>query len=331
MLLTVKWEEFKLYLIQEKDFGTKESNIDSNKSRFNKLAQYFNTRDFNRENFRAFIGEMDASGLTRAYQNKCISMAKNIDKYLGCDCIQDFKYRQEESLLPKEILTPSEIQSIANYHRSYKKFNKYLNDRGRAMYLLMGTTGCRPSEVLELRWADVKKGNFPTVTFRETKTGDSRTNVIGVEVFQAIQRLPRKNELVFNSVRSGTLRTNQINADLKKRAELLGITKPVWSYLFRISYITEMINAGVDWFLLSPIVGHKDPKTTKRYLQLSVNTQAEVITNHPLLKSQITHEQNLKVAKKFFRQAINTESSNLTVRDEGDALWIRIDKKPGQH
>jgi len=180
-------------------------------------------------------------------------------------------------------------------------------------------------------WADVKKGNFPTVTFRETKTGDSRTNVIGVEVFQAIQRLPRKNELVFNSVRSGTLRTNQINADLKKRAELLGITKPVWSYLFRISYITEMINAGVDWFLLSPIVGHKDPKTTKRYLQLSVNTQAEVITNHPLLKSQITHEQNLKVAKKFFRQAINTESSNLTVRDEGDALWIRIDKKPGQH
>lgn len=326
------WETFKNYLINESEFGTKESNLNANKSRFNKLANYFSGKEFSRENLWAFVGKMKEAGLSPATQNKHISMAKQIDKYLSWRdktplILAGYKYKKEGGLKRHDIFTVEEMFSIRDFDYPYKKYKNELNARAKAMFGLLIDTGCRADEVCELKWKNIVAGDTPNITFEETKNGASRTNIVTQGTYEAIQQLPRKGVRVFSSGRGDRINTHQILEDLHKRADVIGIKKRVWTHLFRITFITLLINAGVDWFYVSVIVGHKDPKTTKRYYQQSLEPQKRAISRHPVFKKHLTHQQNIELAKEFFNNSINTDSSRLIVEDSGGSLVIRIEKK----
>jgi integrase len=56
-----------------------------------------------------------------------------------------------------------------------------------------------------------------------------------------------------------------IDSLLRRRAKLAGITKPFTAHDLRRSFITHMLEDGMDPLLLARIVGHKNPKTTMLY------------------------------------------------------------------
>ena len=319
------WSSFKTYLYIDKKLSYNPSASYAYKSRFNKVVCYFIDKDFNRENFNKLISEMKEKKYASSHINNIIKIAKHLDKWLGLNQLQDYTYFKEGKRANFDILSPSEIENIANIKIRYKKMNTYINSRQKALFLLLGTTGCRIGEALSLKFNDVYS-TPPYVIFRETKNNDDRQVPISNELYNLLISLPHKNGNVFSSGRGNRLGTQQVNIDLKVRAKRLKIKKRVWAHLFRHSYVTTMLEMGVDALDIAVIVGHKDPKNTLRYKNSLIGHYSDVILFHPLLRKYIPWEKSLIKLKEYINKTFNTNNCLIDIKEKKDELNILIKK-----
>jgi len=80
--------------------------------------------------------------------------------------------------------------------------------------------------------------------------------------------------------RSGEIRRHHIHATafqkaLKKAVRLAGSTKRVTSHTFRHSFATHLLECGYDITLVQALVGHRNLRTTQRYVHLSTGHLAK--------------------------------------------------------
>jgi site-specific recombinase XerD len=68
----------------------------------------------------------------------------------------------------------------------------------------------------------------------------------------------------------------QINAELHKIADGLGITEDVTTYVARHSFATVLKKSGVNIGIISQALGHQDIKTTQVYLAQFDDEQVDV-------------------------------------------------------
>lgn len=292
------WEDgFHSYLSIERKLSENESSLSANKARFKKIANWFSEKNlaFNRNNFRIFVQELLDAGYKPSYRNGLITMSKHIDKYLDINEIQDFTLFNDERNIDYEPLTYDEITKIAYAPITYAKEGWYLNRRNRVFYLILGLIGARPGEMLNLKWEDVHQStNTYYITFKNTKTNRMRKIPIGTNLGKLLEDLPKMGEYVFMSYRGKKLRSQEIGLDLKRRAELAGIKKPVWLYLFRHSVPIELLSDGVELSDVSDLLGHVDPRTTMRYKHADLNHYLDAIMAHPMLKDEMNWEMQTK-------------------------------------
>jgi site-specific recombinase XerD len=318
-LQNVEWAPFKTFLILEENFKDNKHSMYANKSRFNKLRDYFLDLDFNRDNFREFIHEMQKDGYSEEYQNRLISMAKNITKYIDDKFLEDFKYRTVSGTKEKILPTIEEIIAIIDCEYPHKGAHRwFLNTRDHAMLMLFAYTGCRAGEISNLEWRDlVDEGNRKKVIFRDTKNGETRFVYVPNQVWEAIDEIPRKNNYVFASYRGKQILNQGINQTIKNRAKHLGIQKNLHAHLLRHAFITEMLDGGAEWFRLASMVGHKDPKTTQRYYQNSTKSQEDLMKLHPLNRQFITFDD-------VVNEALESAKSWMSI----DKCDVNIEKSP---
>lgn len=220
--------------------------------------------EFNRDNFSKFISDLKDKKYSYSYINRFINLGKHVDKYFHLNQIQDYTYFRENQVIPKEVLTPQEIEQLANVRIDYTKKSDYINQRQKALILLLGLTGCRIGEALSLLYSDIH-ASPSYVIFRDTKNGEDRIVPISQNLYDLLMDLPKMSDYLFSSQRGGLLEQQQVNLDIKRRAEAVGRKKRVWCHLFRHSYITTMLERGVDALHVAHLVGHKDLKNTVRY------------------------------------------------------------------
>ncbi len=314
------WPEFRSYLTIEKKLSDKASSMYALKSRFNKVSEHFSTVDFNRANFNIFISQMKSKNHAPSHLNNMIKMAKHLDKYFQINQLQDYDYFRESFTPTKEVLTPEEIKKLTELEMSYK-FTRFMNQRQKALIFLLGTTGCRIGEAIDLQWDDVFSDH---VIFRETKNGDSRVVPISSELYQLFLELPRNRPEVFSSYRGNKLASQEINADLQKRAKSAGITKHIYNHLFRHSFITTMLEQGADSLDVAVIVGHKDPKNTMRYKNSLLSHYRTVIQVHPLLRKTMTFEQMTIKVRDLIYKSISTENCHISIREENGRMVVEL-------
>lgn len=319
------WSTFKTYLYIDRKLSDNSSASYAYKSRFNKVASYFIDKDFNRENFNKLISEMKEKKYASSHINNIIKITKHLDRWLKLNQLQDYTYFKEGKRANFDILSPSEIERIANLKIRYKKMSTYINSRQKALFLLIGTTGCRIGEALSLKHNDIYS-TPPYVIFRETKNNDDRQVPISNELYNLLISLPHKNNYVFNSGRGNRLETQQVNIDLKVRAKKLKIKKRVWAHLFRHSYVTTMLEMGVDALDVAVIVGHKDPKNTLRYKNSLIGHYADVILFHPLLRKYIPWEKSLIKLKEYINKTFNTNNCLIDIKEKKGEFSILLKK-----
>jgi len=321
-----QWEDLWNYLLFDRKFKKTYKNKSSYQSRFRVLCRYLNGSPFNRTNFNIVISKLEAQNFSNAYLNKFVSFGKIIDKYYGTNHVLDYTYFAKEEKKMFETLTPEEIVKLAEVKLDYVRGFIEINKRDKALIYLIATTGCRLGEALSLTWNDLY-GDPKAVLFRETKNGRNRLVPISDEVYSLLISQPHWNkEYVFGTMFSGRVDHSAFGVILKKRAEKAGIKKLVFPHLFRHSFITEMIKAGVSVIHIARIVGHSDVSTTNLYAQLVIDDLAEVIHYHPLLRSGISFEKLTKKMKLILNQSADKDKYATYIHESPTEFTITIKK-----
>jgi len=277
MPLFVKWEEVKDFLCIDKGHSQSRVALCSEMSRFNVIERWFSDKEWSRDNFRGLILHYINLGRSQSTRNKLIRLGKHLDELQNTKVVATFKTKKER--LPKInfVLSKEEMIQIAETKIFYKKYCDYINQRQLVLIKLLATTGCRISEALNLQWENIKKERQKFVEFLNTKNGEDRSVVINEDLFENILKLPRKSSFVFNSIRNEKLTSQQVNADIKKRAKKIGIEERVHCHLFRHSFTTNLLERGVSDSDVCKIAGWRDPKTLLRYKNSPLDYYAGVM------------------------------------------------------
>lgn len=134
-----------------------------------------------------------------------------------------------------------------------------------AVIRLLLFTGCRKSEILTLRWADVdlERGLLDLPT---SKTG-RKTVTVNAPALQILANLPRTSEFVFPGQRPNKPLVNisKTWGHIRRRAGLTNVRL----HDLRHSYGSTAAGLGASLPIIGALLGHTVPQTTARYAGLA--------------------------------------------------------------
>lgn len=161
--------------------------------------------------------------------------------------------------------TPSEIEELL----------KELHDDARLAVLLMHDAGLRRDEALKSR-AEHYYAEEETL-FVKGKGGHER--IVPVSTDRLRETLKER----VKKVKKGLLLTNpktderygDLCAAIDSATERAGLGKNLYNHVFRHAYATNLLESGADLSTVQHNLGHKDIKTTQRYLHTRLGHRKE--------------------------------------------------------
>ncbi|MFA9559670.1 tyrosine-type recombinase/integrase [Evansella sp. AB-rgal1] len=210
--------------------------------------------------------------------------------YIRKDLSHRFEYAQKGALLPR-YFTDDQIEMILA--KSLKRTYGY---RWKAMICFMLGTGCRISEVTNLRVKDFDIEN-DLIYIYDGKGNKDRTVIIYPEVKKIILRYlqtselkkwDRYNEGFLFARDEGDKREKKIS-DRSLQYQIDNIlhdsfpkTEQHTTHSFRHTFAVNCLKAGMKIEYLSQLLGHTNPSTTSIYVQLlPADLRDEVMTKYP--------------------------------------------------
>ena len=173
------------------------------------------------------------------------------------------------------VLTPENEQKLL--HACGTSRRRHL----RAMIIAAIDTGCRQGELRRLRWSDVDlQANTLRVTSYKGKTVNCRLVPITDRLRAALLDLRTKPSVAaFRRLRTGETADNTlvfgVVDSVKKSFDAARIQAGLPHIRFhdlRHTAGTFLAHGGMNIGLVAEILGHSDPKTTRRYINATVDT-----------------------------------------------------------
>jgi integrase/recombinase XerD len=144
--------------------------------------------------------------------------------------------------------------------------------RDRTLLRTAYALGLRVSELVALRLEDVDAARG-LVVVRQGKGAKDRLVPLSarlLEELRAYWRHYRPRPWLFPGGRRGThLSVAGVQRVVRRAAQRAGLDKRISPHTLRHSYATHLLEAGADLLTIQRVLGHKDLKTTARYLHLS--------------------------------------------------------------
>lgn len=144
-----------------------------------------------------------------------------------------------------------------------------INPYGLAGIRLLMLTGCRKSEVLNLKWADVDYENS-CLRLPDSKTG-SKVILLGAPAIELLSSIPRQkdNNFVLPSTRGNGnfVGLPKVWNQVRKRAGLEWATL----HILRHSFASFGAGSGLGLPVIGHLLGHKDSATTARYAKVALD------------------------------------------------------------
>ena len=149
----------------------------------------------------------------------------------------------------------------------------------KAAILLLLFTGCRRTEILSMKWNQVRLDEG-RLYLPVTKNGRSRTVFLNQKSSEILQELvsrkeeserTRNTEYVFPS-RNGTKkgRLHDLRKPLQKACSIAGIEN-FRTHDLRHTFASLCVSSGADLYAVQRLLGHSDISMTQRYAHLSSN------------------------------------------------------------
>jgi len=154
----------------------------------------------------------------------------------------------------------------------------------RAAFLLSCFTGLRKSDLQALRWEQVKGD---TLHLSQKKTGRFEYLPLSDGALALIERLKRgrAKEHVFPIKFYG----GQFSKIFREWIHKAGINKRVTFHSARHTYATLLLSSGVDVYIVSELLGHRDIRTTQIYAQIISERKREAVKLFPkiMIKNEL--------------------------------------------
>ncbi|BDB02157.1 site-specific tyrosine recombinase/integron integrase [Clostridium botulinum] len=185
------------------------------------------------------------------------------EEYISKNPAKKLKQTKEPKRL-RHAMTEEEIELLRQACKT---------EREKALIEFLITTGCRLSEVVginkdDLNWNEMSlnvigKGNKERKVYFSTKA----------KILLKKYLLARSDENIALFVTSkkphGRLGGRSVQREIKKIADRAGINKSIYPHLFRHSFATSKLNAGMPLPVIQHLMGHENPATTQIYAELS--------------------------------------------------------------
>jgi integrase/recombinase XerD len=176
-------------------------------------------------------------------------------------------------------------REITKLHRSCKRDKTLIGKRDHAIIALLLATGLRRSEVIAIQLDDYKT-RTGVLNIQAGKGDKQRTAYLNTEsrgvLRQWLIARGRQPGSLFNpvtktgSILSKALCSQAIYDIIKLRSEQAGI-EPIRPHDLRRTFVTQLLEAGVDINTARQLVGHTDIQTTARYDCRDQKTQQKAV------------------------------------------------------
>lgn len=148
---------------------------------------------------------------------------------------------------------------------------------GRAFFFSC-LTGLRWSDVEKLTWGEVQKlGDVTRIVFTQKKTRSLEYLDINEQAVGFLGQRQSDNERVFVGLPVIAMVSYMVAAWVKSA----GINKHITFHCARHSFAIMMLEAGVDLYTLSKLMGHKSIETTQIYAKILDKTKREAVARIP--------------------------------------------------
>jgi site-specific recombinase XerD len=158
----------------------------------------------------------------------------------------------------------------------------------RAILATLYGSGLRVSEATNLKVCDLD-GIRKVIWIRDGKGNKDRQVMLSAplrEVLAAYYRWKRPTDWLFPGGKPGCPISREAVFDTcRKAARAAGIAKPVHPHSLRHAFATHLLEDGVNLLVIRDLLGHRNLKTTARYLHVADTTIRSIRSPLELLGS----------------------------------------------
>ncbi len=160
-----------------------------------------------------------------------------------------------------------DIKKMRKYFYSVPKND--VNVYHAAIFLILMETGCRRSELIKIEKKNIDFDEY-LIKFTSTKTSEDRIVPFKEKTAAILLQLCQMNKdryLFISPTRNRQLTKVELENIMRKYKKIFNFKK-FHAHMFRHSFATLMIEAGVDRKTVQSMTGHKDSKSMDRYVHV---------------------------------------------------------------
>lgn len=277
------------YLVIERQYST--NTIDAYKRDISNFIIYNEGIEIDTKTLNIYLENLRDSYANNTYLRK-VSALKNFYKYLYQEEITNTNYLKDLETSKKKIDIPKYLTT--------KDINKFLNSltydtpielRNKAMLELLYATGMRISELINIKFSDIKLNEKLIIVMGKGKKqrivpiNNTALKYVKMYIDISYPKLNRYNsEYLFLSKNFKPITRQGFYKVVKQKAMLINIDN-ITPHTFRHSIATHMLNNGANLKVVQEILGHQNLSTTEIYAKLNNKTiTKEYKKFHPLEK-----------------------------------------------
>ena len=174
--------------------------------------------------------------------------------------------------VPKEYLTKDELNRIINQNTPYPVIRRW--------FLFSCFSGLPFAESQTIKWGDIKTYDSHSVlNYVRHKTKEPAQLPLNRQAMDILGERLGNDDLVFPLLR----KTNTLYDGIKEWVKSAGINKKITPHSGRTTFASLYYEETKDAVRLMKLLGHKDLKTTLRYIENFKNTSEEAVPDFDLI------------------------------------------------
>ena len=290
-------DEFLLYLSAVR--GLSENTVKGYGNDLAELQQFLtpdlDVKSITRENLMLCIGQLSKQRKSAATVNRFIAAVRTLFAYA-----KKLNYIEKNpSLEMKTVKLPKRVPNFMTTSEVGELFNEPVKEellwksRDHALFLMLYSSGCRASEIVNIKLSDFMDGGRSAIV---TGKGNKQRKVYFAEESRQalaeylkdrkklladlkIQNAPAE---VFINLKGGPLTTGGLRYILSRYSGVEGTNRHVNPHAFRHTFATNMLGNGADVRIVQEMLGHSSISTTQRYTHITTEKLIDIYNKaHP--------------------------------------------------